>query len=118
MPSRSDLTRILDDATAQLDQLIAAAAVPEDLDELLPAYDRTQKQIRDATLDFEGPPTDDETRAFAAWESSAARLQTVVKDNLQLLDGKFGDLRKARSALRAYSTLDPHHKAQRLQKKL
>ncbi len=118
MPDRSDLARILGDAAAQLDQLIAAAAIPEDLDALLPEFDRTQKQIRDATRDFEGPPSDAEAGAFAAWEQSAARLQVLVQDNLRLLDGKFGDLRKARSALRAYSTLDPHHKAQRLHKKL
>ncbi len=118
MPNTSDLARLLGDATAQLDQLIAATAVPEDLDALLPEFDRTQRQIREATRGFQGPPSDAEASAFAAWEQSAARLQTAVKDNLQLLDGKFGDLRVARSALRAYSTLDPHHTAQRLQKKL
>lgn len=118
MPHRSDLVRLLDQATAQLDQLIAAAAVPEELDRLLPDLDRIQNDIRGAARDFAGAPTAEELRAFRAWETASGRLQTVSQDNLELLEGKFGDLRKARSALRAYSTLDPHHKAQRLQKKL
>ncbi len=118
MPPRSDLLRLLDEATARIDQLNAAAAVPEELARLLPELDQNFEDIRRATRDFEGPPSDDERRAFEAWEAAAARLQSRARDNLELLDGKFGDLRKARSALRAYSTLDPHHKAQRLQKKL
>ena len=118
MPDRSDLAQLLDEATTQLQQLIEASGVPEDLEKLLPHLDATQQNIRRATLGFRGPPTADEARAFRDWDAAATRLQTLVQDHLRHLDGQFGDVRKARSALRAYSTLDPHHKAQRLHKKL
>jgi len=116
----SDLTSLLSEAAAKLDEMTAAveAARDESLDELAPAVRHAEAAVREATRDWEGPPTTAEKAAFARWQEAAARLTEAVKERLGSVNGQIGDLHKTSRVLNAYASLKSHHVAQKLTKKL
>ena len=116
----SDLPSLLLEAAEQLDQMTAAVqdARDEALDDLALGVRRAETAVREATQDWEGPPTSAETDAFNRWQDAAARLTTAVKERLRSVDGMLGDLHQTSRVINAYATLQSHHVAQKLTKKL
>ena len=116
----SDLTSLLLEAAEQLEQMTAAVRTAQDqtLDELAPAVRRAEAAVREATQDWEGPPTTAETDAFTRWQEAASQLTVAVKERLSAVDGQLGDLHQTSRVINAYATLQSHHIAQKLTKKL
>ena len=118
--NRPDLATLLFDATTRLEEMTRAvqAAEDDDLSAVVGALKDHEQRIRQATQGWAGPPTPQQEEAFRAWNEASERLRTAVQEKLVSLNGKFSDLRQTRGVLRAYDVLEPHHVAQRLQKKI
>jgi len=120
MPSgNSELVAQLRDYTSRLQELTAAVEAGDTgIASHLESLQASEKRIRAATRYWKGEPTSDEVSAFQDWNDAALRLRDAVNQGLEDLDGNLGDLRLAQTALRAYSSLNPHTKSQRIHKKL
>ena len=114
------LAELLRAATNKLHRLAAAVseADNDDLAGMAPELHLSDRAIRAAAEQRNGVPSREEERAFHEWQDAAARFRATAHRRLEELDDRIHSLRMCNRALKAYGGLQPHHKAQTLQKKL